>query len=115
LALDIPEDEAFTLALQSDESPRILASVSRVHGVHVDNVAMRGASGMVFSKLDADQFQIAPRARILRFDHLQYGGNAVPYLKDEAHAKRFARSAARQIDHIKSLYPGCCHHLYWTL
>ncbi len=37
---------------------------------------------------------------------LQYGGNAVPYLKDEAHAKRFARSAARQINHIKSLYPN---------
>ena len=65
---------------------------------------MRGASGMVFSKLDTDQL----RSHLEREDYsliiLQYGGNAVPYLKDEAHAKRFARSAARQIDHIKSIY-----------
>jgi hypothetical protein len=105
LALDIPEETTFTLALQSDESPRIFGiTFESPTGVHVDNVAMRGASGMVFSKLDTDQL----RSHLEREDYsliiLQYGGNAVPYLKDEAHAKRFARSAARQIDHIKSIY-----------
>ncbi|MGB1735275.1 MAG: GDSL-type esterase/lipase family protein, partial [Schleiferiaceae bacterium] len=107
LALDIPEDGAFTLSLQSDESPRIFGiSFESPTGVHVDNVAMRGASGMVFSKLDADQFKSHLERESYALIILQYGGNAVPYLKDEAHAKRFARSAARQINHIKSLYPN---------
>jgi len=106
LALDIPEEGEFTLALQSDESPRIFGiSFESPTGVHVDNVAMRGASGMVFSKLDVDQFKSHLERESYSLIILQYGGNAVPYLKDEAHAKRFARSAARQINHIKSLYP----------
>ena len=66
---------------------------------------MRGASGMVFSKLDSDQFQKQLNEEDYKLIILQYGGNAVPYLKDEAHARRFARSAARQIDHIKRLHP----------
>jgi hypothetical protein len=36
---------------------------------------------------------------------LQFGGNAVPYLKDEAHVGRFARALARQADYLKRLYP----------
>jgi len=107
LALDIPEDGEFTLALQSDESPRIFGiSFESPTGVHVDNVAMRGASGMVFSKLDADQFKSHLERESYALIIMQYGGNAVPYLKDEVHSKRFARSAARQINHIKSLYPN---------
>lgn len=106
LALDIPEEGEFTLALQSDESPRIFGiSFESPTGVHVDNVAMRGASGMVFSQLDVDQFKSHLERESYSLIILQYGGNAVPYLKDESHAKRFARSAARQINHIKSLYP----------
>jgi len=105
LALDIPEGSEFTLALQSDESPRIFGiTFESPTGVHVDNVAMRGASGMVFSKLDTDQLKSHLEREAYSLIILQYGGNAVPYLQDEAHAKRFARSAARQIDHIKSIY-----------
>ena len=107
MVLEVPEDGEFTLALQSDASPRIYGiSFESGTGVHVDNVAMRGASGMVFSKLDPDQFQKQLNEEDYKLIILQYGGNAVPYLKDEAHARRFARSAARQIDHIKRLYPG---------
>jgi len=106
MVLEVPEDGSFTLALQSDASPRIYGiSFESGTGVHVDNVAMRGASGMVFSKLDPDQFQKQLNEEDYKLIILQYGGNAVPYLKDEAHARRFARSAARQIDHIKRLHP----------
>ena len=46
LSLDIPDEGEFTLVLQSDESPRIYGiSFESPTGVHVDNVAMRGASG----------------------------------------------------------------------
>ncbi len=107
LSLDIPDEGEFTLVLQSDESPRIYGiSFESPTGVHVDNVAMRGASGMVFNKLDADQFKSHLERESYSLIILQYGGNAIPYLRDEAHAKRFARSAARQINHIKSLYPN---------
>lgn len=105
--IEVPDAESFTLAMQSDVSPRIYGlSFESATGVHVDNVAMRGASGMVFSKLDPDQFQRQLQREDYQLIILQYGGNAVPYLKDEGHARRFARSAARQIDHIKRLYPG---------
>jgi hypothetical protein len=57
--------------------------------------------------MDALHFQTALEREEYSLIILQYGGNAVPYLKDEAHAQRFARALGRQIDRIQSLYPKC--------
>ena len=98
--------DTFRMEVRSNGPVRVYGlSFESPTGVQVDNVAMRGASGMVFRKLDEGQFQTSLKREDYELIILQYGGNAVPYLRDEAHAKSFARSAARQIDHIKKLYP----------
>jgi len=66
---------------------------------------MRGASGMIFSKMNDEQFSASLKREGYDLIILQFGGNAVPYLKDEAHAGRFARALGRQLSHLQRLYP----------
>ena len=106
LALDIPLVDKFELRLRSSAQTRIFGiSFESPYGFHADNVAMRGASGMIFSKMDAEQFSGSLRREAYDLIILQFGGNAVPYLKDEAHAGRFARALGRQMSHIQRIYP----------
>lgn len=106
LALDVPEVDAFKLELSSTAPARIFGiSFESPTGVQVDNVAMRGASGMMFRKIDGAQLQADLQREHYKLIIMQFGGNAVPYLKDEAHAQRFARAAGRQVAYIQRLYP----------
>lgn len=106
MALDVPINEEFKLSIEAKESPRIYGiSFDSPTGVHVDNVAMRGASGKVFRRLDREQFKADLEREGYALIILQYGGNTVPYLKDADHARSVALSMARQISHIRSLHP----------
>jgi lysophospholipase L1-like esterase len=106
LALDIPLVDEFNLRLSSSASSRIFGiSFESPYGFHADNVAMRGASGMIFSKMNDEQFSACLEREGYDLIIMQFGGNAVPYLKDEAHAGRFARALGRQLGHIQRLYP----------
>ena len=107
LGLDVPLVNEFSMHIQSSESARVFGwSFESPTGIHVDNVAMRGASGMMFTKLDEVQLQKSLQREGYTLIIMQFGGNAVPYLKDEAHAKRFARSMGRQLDQMQKLYPS---------
>ena len=107
LGLDVPLVDEFSMHIESSAPARIFGwSFESPTGVHVDNVAMRGASGMIFTKLDEVQLQKSLQREAYTLIIMQFGGNAVPYLKDEAHAKRFARSIGRQLDQMQKLYPS---------
>ena len=106
LALDIPLVDEFDLRLSASSPTRIFGiSFESPYGFHADNVAMRGASGMIFSKMNDEQFAASLDREGYDLIIMQFGGNAVPYLKDEAHAGRFARALGRQLGHIQRLYP----------
>lgn len=60
-------------------------------GIQVDNVAMRGGSGLIFTKMDRSQLTAM-------LDHLnpgmillQYGGNVVPYIDPDYYQRAFKR------------------------
>lgn len=78
---------------------------SQEPGVIVHNIPMRGSSGTLFRKLDADvlaqQAQSCPAHLVI----LQYGGNAVPYLQDVGAAERYGRWFSRNIQRIRELMP----------
>jgi len=78
---------------------------SQEPGVIVHNIPMRGSSGTLFRKLDAEvlaqQVQSCPAHLVI----LQYGGNAVPYLKDVEAAERYGRWFGRNIQRIRELMP----------
>ena len=57
LALDVPTTDEFELRLTASAPSRIYGiSFESPYGFHADNVAMRGASGMIFSKMNDEQF-----------------------------------------------------------
>ena len=106
LGVDVPAVKAFSMRLSSVAPARIFGiSFESPSGVAVDNVAMRGASGMMFTKIDPLQLQEALQREAYKLIIMQFGGNAVPYLRDQAHAKRFARAAGRQAGFVQRLYP----------
>ena len=106
MALDVPATDEFELRLTASAPSRIYGiSFESPYGFHADNVAMRGASGMIFSKMNDEQFSASLKREGYDLIILQFGGNAVPYLKDEAHAGRFARALGRQLGHLQRLYP----------
>ena len=106
LALDVPAEDAFSMRIRSQQQVRVYGiSFESPFGFHADNVAMRGASGMIFTKMNGPQFKASLEREAYDLIILQFGGNAVPYLKDEAHVGRFARALARQADYLKRLYP----------
>ena len=110
LAQELPKVDEFSLALSSKGPSRIYGlSFESPTGFHADNVAMRGASGMMFSKMNDEQFAQSLRREEYQLIVLQFGGNAVPYLKDAAHAKRFARALGRQLGHVQRLYPNATY------
>ncbi|HER08738.1 MAG TPA: hypothetical protein ENO20_07485 [Bacteroides sp.] len=71
-------------------------------GLQVDNIPMRGSSGLVFSKMDRDQLgamleDLSPGLLIL-----QFGGNVVPFLTD---ADYYRRAFRRELRFIRGLCP----------
>jgi len=110
LALEVPTEDKFSMRITSDALVRVFGiSFESPFGFHADNVAMRGASGMIFTKMNGPQFKASLEREAYDLIILQFGGNAVPYLKDEAHAGRFARALARQADYLQRLYPNAAY------
>lgn len=74
-------------------------------GVIVDNIALRGSSGTIFTKADYEHSlkmynDLHPSLFIL-----QFGGNVVPYIKNEAAIRRYGRWFGSQIKRIQKLCP----------
>ncbi len=75
-------------------------------GITVDNIALRGSSGTIFTKADfahsAKMYKdLKPNLFIL-----QFGGNVMPYIKDQQAIDRYGRWFASQINRIKLLCPN---------
>lgn len=70
-------------------------------GVQIDNVAMRGASGTLFTKNNTSCFkdmltELDPKIMIL-----QFGGNTVPYIKDSIAVTNYVNNIRNQINWLK--------------
>ncbi len=74
-------------------------------GIIVDNIALRGSSGTIFTKADYQHSLKMYRDLNPQLFILQFGGNVMPYIKDEAAIERYARWFGSQIKRIKSLCP----------
>ena len=74
-------------------------------GVQVDNIAMRGCSGTIFTSIEratlAPFFQQQNVALVI----LQFGGNSVPYLKDSKGISAYKRQLMAQINLFHRLSP----------
>ena len=74
-------------------------------GVRMDNVPMRGCSGLIFTAMDADQLRQFYEEENVRLILLQFGGNSVPSLNGDKSISAYAASVRKQIRHLQDLAP----------
>lgn len=74
-------------------------------GVNVDNIALRGCSGTMFTGIDAAQLRTYFRQTNTRLIILQFGGNSMPYLKNDKGIDNYVGNLRRQIQYLKRQAP----------
>ena len=88
------------------DSPDVYAiELAEKNGIIVDNIALRGSSGTIFTKTDYVHSlkmynDLNPGLFIL-----QFGGNVMPYIKDQEAIDRYGRWFKSQINRLKSMCP----------
>ncbi|MBQ0015824.1 MAG: hypothetical protein KBT04_02430 [Bacteroidales bacterium] len=73
-------------------------------GVAVDNIPLRGCSGQQFCQINKQQLSDAYRQLDIGLIIMQFGGNSVPYLRNQKNTNIYAESLGKQID----LLHQCC-------
>ncbi len=103
-SIDLPKaSDNLKIVLKSKHSPDFYGvTLEKPNGIQLDNIAMRGNSGTVFSKCDWKSFagmgkNLAPKVVIL-----QFGGNTVPYLEDSTKVRWYGRNLVRQFTHLRN-------------
>ncbi len=71
-------------------------------GLQVDNMAMRGSSGLEFTRTDSVLFMKMTRAINPGLILMQFGGNVVPYIEN---ADYYSDTFLRELKHLKELFP----------
>ena len=74
-------------------------------GISVDNVPMRGSSGLSFTSMNAKQLKTFYKNENVKMILMQFGGNIVPAVKTERQISYFCRKIRKQIEYILRLAP----------
>lgn len=85
--------------------PRIFAIEPIGEGVQWHGIPMRGSSGTLFRRLERPLFTRQLRTVAPHLVILQFGGNMVPYCKDQADADRYAGWFSSQIRLFHQVLP----------
>ena len=75
------------------------------YGVNVDNIPLRGCSGTIFTQIKDTMLQRCYELADVGIILLQFGGNSVPALYNDASIQKFKEATSKQIRYIRSLYP----------
>jgi lysophospholipase L1-like esterase len=71
-------------------------------GLQMDNIAMRGSGGLIFSRMDREQQQTMMKELSPSLILLQFGGNVVPYMNPRYYRREFEKELA----FFKEICPG---------
>ena len=74
-------------------------------GVSVDNIGMRGVSGTFFTGLDYATFAPFFQQQRVALIIMQYGGNAVPYLRSAKRISEYKQQMKSQIAYLQRISP----------
>ncbi|HOY39148.1 MAG: hypothetical protein KBB11_02015 [Bacteroidales bacterium] len=101
--------ENIRFEFEGNDSPDFYAiSFEDDKGVYIDNIALRGSSGTVFTTTDGSLLsQMFTRLDVDLFI-LQFGGNVMPYIKDAKNAALHASYFYSQLLFLKRLVPDAC-------
>lgn len=89
------------------DSPDFYAlSLESEYGVIVDNIGLRGSSGTFFHQINFNQLKQFYDYLNVKLIILQFGGNAMPQIKDAANAHNYAEYIRSQISLVKKAAPN---------
>ena len=96
-----------TFKFSGKDSPDFYAlSLESSDGVMVDNIALRGSSGTFFHQINPTQLKQFHDYLNTKLIILQFGGNALPAIKDATMAINYANYLRGQIIVLKKAVPG---------
>ncbi len=96
-----------SLIFKGTKSPDIYGvSLEMPYGVSVDNIAMRGGSGTIFNKMDRGILSAMLKDLETELIIMQFGGNVMPYIKDEKACKDYGNWFYSQLVTLKAAKPG---------
>lgn len=99
-----PQD--LLLEFEGADSPDFYGlSLESGNGVVLDNIAMRGSSGTVFTNVSAEVLGGMMRREPVKLVILQYGGNTVPHIASQEKAVQYGKWFGSQIAHLKKFAP----------
>ncbi|MFN0032151.1 MAG: GDSL-type esterase/lipase family protein [Flavobacteriales bacterium] len=89
------------------DSPDVYAvALNDVSGVSLSNIALRGNDGKALNRVNSAEMQGMMDDAGADLLILQFGGNAVPYLKNETAARAYGKAFQSQIQYMKRCAPG---------
>ena len=92
------------IVFKGNNSPDIYGiALDDITGIAVDNIPMRGNSGLVFTKMDRDLLKQHFNALNVKMVILQFGGNVVPHVTTDY--TYYEKLFAAQIKRIRELIP----------
>lgn len=101
-----PATDEITVKFSGYDSPDIYGiDLSDPAGVTVDNIALRGCSGTIFTQADYNHSTKMFKDLNPGLFILQFGGNVMPYTKDMKAVDNYGRWFANQIKRIKQSCP----------
>jgi len=74
-------------------------------GVSVDNVPMRGCSGTIFRRINAETLRRSYQMLGVKALILQFGGNALPGMSSKASADAYGKKFLEELKYLKSINP----------
>jgi hypothetical protein len=99
--------EVITIELEGKVSPDFYGlTLDGKAGVKLDNIAMRGGSGTIFSTLNNGSFRAMAARLNPEIVIFQYGGNTIPYMKDSLGITNYAKYLAGNIKWVQRQIPG---------
>lgn len=97
---------SISLTFAGYDSPDIYGiELASKTGVIMDNIALRGSSGTIFTKTDFALSREMYNDLKPRLFILQFGGNVMPYIKDRKAVKNYGRWFTAQILRLKRTCP----------
>lgn len=97
----------FELKFEGKDSPDIFGlSLENEGGLMIDNFGLRGSSGTFFNQMNLSHLKLFYDYFNTKLIILQFGGNALPAIKDKKMCDDFGGYLQAQIRSLKKLVPG---------
>jgi len=92
------------LSFAGDTTTEILGiAIDGKYGIAMDNIPWRGSSGTTFTTISKSSLSNTYRLLGVKMVILQFGGNSVPYIRDEKAITQYVNGFRKQINYLRTV------------